>query len=125
MSKVRASDGATLAVLTSGNGPGAPIFDGEHVWVAISTDGTVAKIRPSDATILGTFGLGAQNPAGMAFDGTHVWVSCFTADAVAKIRIADDQVVRTFPTDDEPIGLVFDGADLWVVSQGAGSVMKK
>src|SRR5580704_12350439 len=55
VSKVRASDGATLGTFSVGTVPGYAAFDGANIWVTNLGDNTVSKLRVSDGVTLGTF----------------------------------------------------------------------
>src|SRR5579863_596341 len=53
VSKLRASDGATLGTFDVPGSPNFLVFDGANVWVTASPN-TVSKLRASDGKILGT-----------------------------------------------------------------------
>lgn len=44
VSKLRASDGATLGVFPVGNSPAGAAFDGAYVWISNSVDNTISKL---------------------------------------------------------------------------------
>ena len=76
VTKLRASDGATLDTFAVGNGSAGVAFDGANVWVGNPGGDNVIKLRASDGAILGTFTAGSY-PFGVAFDGTNIWVTNF------------------------------------------------
>src|ERR1043166_4429936 len=58
LTRVRASDGATLGTVSVGSRPVAVLADASGIWVANLGDNTVTKLSPSDGTALGTFRVG-------------------------------------------------------------------
>jgi len=49
---------------------------------------TVAKVRATDGTVLGTFAVGS-GPDGLAFDGENIWVANVDSNTVTKLRARD------------------------------------
>ncbi len=74
VSKLRASDGATLGTFTVGDSPIGVAFDGANIWVVNSFPNTVSKLRASDGANLGEFAVG-KVPFFAAFDGEAIWVT--------------------------------------------------
>jgi DNA-binding beta-propeller fold protein YncE len=60
------------------------VFDGNNIWVSNITSNNVTKLRASDGSNLGTFGVGA-GPYFLAFDGANVWVANNSANTVSKL----------------------------------------
>jgi hypothetical protein len=130
LQKVRASDGAILASIST---PGGYIaFDGANIWV---TSGgalnNLHKFRASDGALLGTFtiGPGIQGSCcttfGIAFDGANVWVAyAGTVNTVTKIRASDGTILGTFTVGNSPGSVIFDGANIWVSNDGDHTVTK-
>jgi hypothetical protein len=106
--------------IATGNGPTGIAFDGANLWVANSLDGTVTKLRSSDATNLGTFPTGL-GPTAIAFDGANIWVTNNGASSVTELRASDGTKLGSYPTGSAPNGIAFDGANLWVAA-GSGAV---
>ncbi len=71
VSKLRASDGATLGTFAVGGQPNGVVFDGANVWVTVSPN-TVTKLRASDGKTLGSFTVGGA-PWWPAFDVQGRW----------------------------------------------------
>ncbi len=106
-----------------GNAPDGIAFDGENMWVANYTDGTVTKIHASDGTNLGTFNVGTF-PFGIAFDGANIWVANPGDNTVSKLRASDGKTLGTFGVGKAPWQLAFDGSNMWVVNAQSSSVTK-
>ena len=123
VSKIRASDGATLGTFATGSRPAGVAFDGADVWVTNSHGNTASKFRASDGESLGTFPTGLK-PVGVAFDGASIWVTNQQDNTVSKLRASDGANLGIFPTGFEPIAVAFDGANIWVANEGANSVSK-
>jgi hypothetical protein len=73
VTRLRASDGAPLGTISTGNAPAGVAYDGANMWVSNSTDATVSKVRASDGKVLGTFSLPGVVPWWMTFDGANIW----------------------------------------------------
>ncbi len=111
VTKVRASDGASLGTFAVGAYPNSAAFDGGSVWVTNDGSGTVTKLRASDGKALGTFTVG-NNPGGAVFDGSNVWVANFSDNTVMKLRASDGKVLSTFTVAGGPSAMAFDGANI-------------
>jgi hypothetical protein len=86
VTKLRASDGASLGTFPAGNAPTGIAFDGANMWVTNYYDGTVTKLRASDGRSLGTFSLGQGTyPFWLAFDGENMWI----ADGLGVTKLRD------------------------------------
>ena len=126
VTKMRASDGATLGTYaTGGTWPHGICFDGTNIWLANTITNTVTKLRASDGTLLGTYAVGA-NPWGpcLCFDGTNIWVSSYNNNTVSKLRASDGATLATYAVGAQPDGACFDGANVWVANQGGNNVTK-
>src|SRR6266511_536213 len=123
VSKLRASDGATLGTFSVGSGPLGVAFDGADVWVTNSGSNNVSKLRASDGATLGTFSVGST-PFGVAFDGANVWVTNQGSNNVSKLRASDGATLGTFSVGSSPVGVAFDGANVWVTNQSSNNVSK-
>ena len=87
VTKLRASDGASLGTFAVGLDPQAVAFDGANIWVTNGSN-DVTKLRASDGASLGTFAVGT-NPSGVAFDGANIWVANSLSNNVTKLRASD------------------------------------
>lgn len=70
-------------------------FDGENIWAANHENSTVAKIRVSDGSLIGTFPV-ARGSYGVAFDGRSVWVTSNVENTVTKLQVSDGRKLGTF-----------------------------
>lgn len=124
LTKFRASDGATLGTVNFGSSvaPRHMAFDGTYLWVTL-TNGTVAKVHPSNGEIVGTFNTGTD-PRGIAFDGVNMWVTNYGGNTVTKLRVSDGVNIGTFNVGINPWNIAFDGANMWVTHSGSNSVTK-
>ena len=84
VTKLRASDGATLGTYAVGSAPIAIAFDGTNMWVANYFDNSVTELRASDGATLGTYAVGG-NPYSIAFDGVNMWVANANSNTVSKL----------------------------------------
>lgn len=125
ITKLRAIDGVTIGVFPDleGDSPSDLAFDGANVWLTNNTGNNVAKIRPSDGSLLGTFSVGVA-PRGILFDGANIWVANNGSNNVTKVRASDGKVLGTFPAGSGPWGLAFDGTNIWVADHQGNTVTK-
>src|ERR1700719_1775039 len=100
---------------TNGVQPWGMAYDGANMWVVNSQSATLAKIRPSDGALLGTYNLG-NNSALIAYDGVSLWVTDATG-SVRKVRPSDGAVLTTVSVP-AAFGIVFDGTSIWVTTSG-------
>ena len=84
VTKLRASDGATLGTFSVGFWEEGIAFDGANIWVANTSSNSVTKLRASDGATLGTFSVGSY-PSGVAFDGANIWVTNSGSNTVSKL----------------------------------------
>jgi len=125
VTKLRASDGATLGNFPAGPAPGGGVmcFDGANLWIIRTTANVVTKLRASDGTNLGNFPTG-NGPDGIAFDGANIWVTNNYDNTVTKLRASDGTNLGTFAVGNQPIGVTFDGANIWVMNSYSNNVTK-
>ena len=100
VTKLRASDGASLGTFAVGDCPVGIAFDGANIWVGNSLG--VTKLRASDGANLGTF---AAAGGGVVFDGANIWVggalafdgaNIWALGSVTKVRASDGAILGTF-----------------------------
>ena len=109
---------------SGGARPSGIAFDGANLWIANSNSNNIAKIRTSDATLLGTFGTGLA-PLCPVYDGTNVWVANRGSGTVTKLRASDGANQGTFSTGGStPNHMVFDGDNIWVTNEFDDSFVK-
>jgi len=123
VTKLRASDGATLGAFPVGTGPYSVAFDGSSIWVPNFLSNNVTRLRASDGVNLGTFAVGTS-PVGVAFDGSNIWVSSFQDNRVTKLRASDGANLGSFAVGASPEGVAFDGSSIWVSNFQDNSVTK-
>jgi len=129
ISKLRASDGATVGTYPVGVSPQGIAFDGNDIWVANYIDNNITRLRASDGANQGTVPVGI-NPVGVAFDGTNIWVTNSFDGTISKIRGHDGALLGTFPVSNPvnfnalPMGVMFDGTSIWVANAAPGTVGK-
>lgn len=120
MSKIRASDGATLGTYAVGLYPYFSAFDGANIWVAnTGSTGSLTKLRARDGALLGTYNLGSP-PYGIAFDGSNIWVT-FSSSGLGKFDLNGNLIV-SYSTCSNPRGIAFGGASLWVTCSMSSQV---
>jgi outer membrane lipoprotein-sorting protein len=117
---------ATLAGdVTVGDAPSGIAFDGQNLWVIQTGSRTLTKLRPSDATVLATFDLGAGATEGnsITFDGLNLWVS--TQDShVRKVRATDGSVLGAYALGGMAAAIAYDGTEIWAAGHANDSLMQ-
>ena len=58
-------------------------FDGTSIWATYQA-GTIRKLSPSDASVLGRYKAGS-GPRGICFDGTYIWVANYFDNTVSRL----------------------------------------
>ena len=116
-----------LGTTTLGSNPGLLKSDGADVWVADSTDGTVARVRASDGKLLETW-TGAANAWGVLSAMGRIFVSGVNNGGPSQLyRIDPSQpagAVTTLATNlgSAASGIAFDGARVWTANAVGDSV---
>jgi DNA-binding beta-propeller fold protein YncE len=105
------------------NRPACVASDGANVWVANFGSNTVAKVRPSDGAILGTYAVGTS-PQGLAFDGANTWVANVNSANVTRLRASNGATVGTCPGGNNPQFVAWDGANIWVRNLVSNTLIK-
>ena len=90
---------AASTTYTIGYNPTGICFDGTNVWV-VGRD-TVTKLRASDGSILGNYGVLTNPFSGICFDGTNIWVTnggnnTEIGSTVTKLRASDGSILGTY-----------------------------
>jgi hypothetical protein len=113
VSKVRASDGAFVALYPLSPAPNAIATDGVNIFAVQQNPngGTVTKLSPSGAT-LGVYPLGVPSPEAIVFDGATMWVTNWSGTIIG-VRAADGAIVGSYPINGRGPG-AFDGTDIWI-----------
>jgi hypothetical protein len=123
VTKLRASDGLSMATYSVGDAPQGICFDGGYIWTANKGDDTVTKLRANDGTVVGTYNVDSE-PMAITFDGSHIWVTSEASGTVTKLRASDGGLVGTYSVGGDYTDIAFDGADIWVTSSAENWVTK-
>jgi YVTN family beta-propeller protein len=118
-------EATSVGDIAVGDAPSGIAFDGQNLWVTQAGSRTLTKLRPSDATVLGTFDLGANATAGnsITFDGFNLWVS--TQDSfVRKIRATDGSVQGAYALGTLAGAMAFDGNAVWAAGHVNDSLIQ-
>jgi len=118
-------DATAAGDVTVGDAPSGIAFDGQNLWVIQAGSRTLTKLRPSDATVLATFDLGAGATAGnsITFDGFNLWVS--TQDShVRKVRATDGSVQGAYAMGAMAAAMAYDGANIWAAGHANDSLIQ-
>jgi YVTN family beta-propeller protein len=67
-------DGSVDGSAPVGSNPSSIVVGAGAVWVANSSDGTITKIDPGQAKVIGTIHVG-RSPVSLAFGGNRLWVA--------------------------------------------------
>lgn len=118
------SSGPTSVVTVSntlGGGAGAIAFDGNVIWTANPSSGSVSSVLPGSSFPWPTFTVtGYGTPTGILYDGTSVWVTDNAGGRLLKLNgHAIDQIVMVGTNPRYP---TFDGTNIWVPNNGSNSV---
>ena len=110
---------------TPDNGPRGLTFDGTHLWITNSGDGSPAstngakiyKLNPDNGAVLAVFEPPSSHPCGLAWDGTYLWLSDFSAEMIYKLAHGNLGVVSSFPlTGMFPFDLAYHGGTLFATN---------
>lgn len=104
-----------------GQRPTAFVFDGQRLWVANLTDGTVQSIDIATGEADTPLHVGTE-PRALAFDGARLWVANAKDNTVQSIDPATHHLSAPIAVGKEPSALTFDGARLWIANAGDASV---
>ena len=131
--KIDSSTGAVTQYAVPGS-PYAIAFDGTYLWVTQALLNTVAKIRTSDGTILGTYNAGVA-PNGIAFDGAFIWITdqvytgpppfpMSTLCTVTQLQASDGSLVGTHQVGERPQWVTFGAGYIWVTNGSDNTVSR-
>lgn len=106
------------------------LYDGSHIWVSDSGDGTIKEVA-SNGSILQTLS-GFNAPHQPTFDGSNIWLPDSGAGTVTVIRVKDSQgnplvqpfVLATLTGNGlaDPYAAAFDGGRVLVTNLGTDRV---
>jgi YVTN family beta-propeller protein len=101
----------------------ALVYDGQKMWFADASTGTVGVIDPNDQS--GTGGISipvGALPAALAFDGRRMWVANSESGTIQSVDVNTLEVSDPIPVGQYPVALLYDGLRLWVANSGDGTV---
>jgi hypothetical protein len=111
----------TVAASTLGNHPVGIAFDGNNLWTANFTGGSVSIITPQSPYTVSTVTTGFTSPYGLVYDGTSIWVTDEGAGKLLKLS-ATGAITQTVTVGTAPEIPTFDGANIWVPNNGSNSI---
>ena len=94
-----------------GGGTSALDFDGEHIWVALSSLNTVTKVT-QEGQVIKEVPVG-EWPSAVLYDGLEIWVANFLDDSVTRIA-KDGTVLDTIQVERGPHALILANQEIWV-----------
>lgn len=103
--------------------PGAVTVDGDTVWVASRSDGTVRQLTDRGMSVGPSVAAGDE-PAGMIVAGDFVWVANAGDGTVTRISRDTGEVVGSVDVGSVPVGLAVGFGSVWVANSGDGSVAR-
>ena len=106
-----------------GNAPTGVAVGYGSVWVANSSDGTLARIDAVSGTVKSTIALGS-NATDVAAGAGAVWVSDRTGDRVFRVDPQTDQVTGVINVGTGPTSLAVGFGSVWVANSLDGTVSR-
>lgn len=103
--------------------PAAVAVDGDTVWVASRSDGTVRRLSAGGAPVGSPVPVGDE-PAGMIVAGGFVWVANAGDGTVTRISRDTGEAVGSVDVGRVPVGLAAGFGSVWVANSGDGSVAR-
>ena len=113
----------TVTTITAGfNNMSGPAFDGNNIWVANFTLGTLLKLDSAGA-ILQTVTVGG-NPGFPLYDGTNIWVPNPGNSTASLVRPSTGAVLATLTGNglSQPVSAAFDGERILFTSFNSPTV---
>jgi len=114
---------ASLALTTVGGGPQFPVGDGEDIWVANSTSGTVSRVHARDGRLLATW-TGASHAFGtLAAIGRVFVTGPFVPSTLYRLDPSQTPgaVTAVATLGNASLGIAYDGSRIWTANND-GSV---
>jgi DNA-binding beta-propeller fold protein YncE len=106
-----------------GGYPRGIAFDGQRIWTANSTDGSLSIItlNPTSVTNVKT---GLTSARGILYDGANIWVTEYVSFGVGKLHKLDSSgaILQSVDVGGDPRHMAFDGTNIWVPNVGSGTV---
>jgi DNA-binding beta-propeller fold protein YncE len=95
-----------------------------NVWVTSDTEGTVQRIDPRAAQVVGDPIKVGDNPTDVAVDGTGIWVALSGENAVVRINPRTLRPDLKIPVGKSPHTLALGDGFLWVAHDGDGTLWR-
>lgn len=109
----------SLGLTSVGSGPVLLKSDGEDVWVANGTSGTVSRVHASDGRVINTW-TGATSPFGVLTAMGKVFVTGATTPgilyAIDPTTNGGTVTTEVSSLGDSPLGIAFDGYRIWTAN---------
>jgi DNA-binding beta-propeller fold protein YncE len=106
-----------------GGYPRGIAFDGQRIWTANTSDGSLSIItlNPTSVTNVAT---GFTSLRGILYDGANIWVTEYVSVGVGKLHKLDANgaTLQSVDVGGDPRHMAFDGINLWVPNVGSGTV---
>lgn len=116
------ADGSITAQVPVGTDPTGLAFDGNALWVANVSDGTVSRIDPTTHAVL-KVDVGAK-PESVAVTADDVWVANYADGTVTRINIGAAKVVQTIPVGTGPAAIASGTSGVWVANSGDNTIQR-
>lgn len=110
-------------IRVQGNPLGIGTGDG-NVWVTSDAEGTVQRIDPRAAQVVGEPIRVGASPTDVVVDRTGIWVSIAGEDIVVRIDPGTLRPDIRIPVGDSPHTLALGGGFLWVAHDGDGTLRR-
>lgn len=114
-----------------GVAPRAILFDGQHLWVTNSFDGTVTQLQATGCDQSpdpcgqpigeGTYKVD-RLPLALAYDGTAIWVANGTSRTLSRLDRQTGDILATVSLPNVPSNLLFANGFLWTANASANTV---
>ncbi len=117
--------GIAVTTLSSALGavPSGIAFDGQRIWTANTTGGSVSIITLNPTTVTNV-SAGFSTLFGVVYDGTNIWVTDNIAGAVDKLHKLDSNgaILLSVDVGSTPLYPFFDGTNIWVPNRNSDTV---
>lgn len=112
---------STVRGLPRGDLLSSIVVDGDRVWVADATRGTLLRVDPSADRVVETIDVGPSADR-IAAGGGSVWVTNIVDDIVSRIDPATGQVAARIHVSGTAGGIAVGEGGVWVTDPSSGSV---
>jgi DNA-binding beta-propeller fold protein YncE len=106
-----------------GGYPRSIAFDGQRLWTANTSDGSLSIItlNPTSVTNVAT---GFHSLRGILYDGANIWVTEYITVGVGKLHKLDGNgaLLQSVDVGGDPRHMAFDGTNVWVPNVNSSTV---